>query len=333
VPPRDPEKRFTKIDFGFPPRSSRSARRDNDWLRLTSHDQREFKMFDGSVAMRRLLLAAMMFGAASGAQAADMPDFLRGSLPASSTPTRNWDGWYVGGQVGYAWTNTNYGKTVVSQTNDLFRSTELQGPTSQLTLLGRVNGRSPGFGAFVGRNYQYGEVVLGVEANYNYFSTLGTSTAGTLGPIEFPAGITLPANATSAVDAVTLSGNAALQVRDETTFRGRAGWATGDFLPYMFGGLAVGRMDATRTVTSSVERTIFNTNGTSNTFSLPQFSLTTTDGRSNNYVVGWTAGLGMEYMLWGNVFLRGEWAYTSFTSVKNTSVTQNNVNLGLGYKF
>ena len=50
--------------------------------------------------MRRFLLAAMMFGAVTGAQAADMPDFLRGSLPASSAPTRNWDGWYVGGQVG-----------------------------------------------------------------------------------------------------------------------------------------------------------------------------------------------------------------------------------------
>jgi len=222
---------------------------------------------------------------------------------------------------------------VVSQTNDLFRSTELEAPTSQLTLLGRVNGRSPGFGAFVGRNYQYGDVVLGVEANYNYFSTLGTSTAATLGPIQFPAtGLILPPGA-SAADAVTLKGNAALQVRDETTFHGRAGWATGDFLPYMFGGLAVGRMDATRTVSSSVNRTIFFSDGSTLSGSLPQFALTATDGRSNNYVVGWTAGLGMEYMLWGNVFLRGEWAYTSFTSVKNTSVTQNNVNLGLGYKF
>ena len=92
-------------------------------------------------------------------------------------------------------------------------------------------------------------------------------------------------------------------------------------------------MDASRTVSSIVNRTIFYNNGSTNTFALPQFTLTTTDGRSDNYVVGWTAGLGMEYMLWGNVFLRGEWAYTSFTSVKNTSVTQNNVNLGLGYKF
>jgi len=47
--------------------------------------------------MRRFLLAAMMFGAAAGAHAADMPDYLRGSLPGETTPSRNWDGWYAGG--------------------------------------------------------------------------------------------------------------------------------------------------------------------------------------------------------------------------------------------
>jgi outer membrane immunogenic protein len=283
--------------------------------------------------MRRFVLAAAMFGAATCAQAADMPDYLRGSLSPSSAPTRNWDGWYAGGQVGYSWTNTDYGKTVVSMTNDLFRSTTLQGPTAQLTLLGRVNGRSPGFGAFVGRNFQYGDVVLGVEANYNYWSSLATLTSASLGPIQVAEPtLVLPPGATAA-DGVTLNGSAALQVKDEMTFRGRAGWATGDFLPYMFGGLAVARMDVTRTVSSSVTRTINFINGTSTSFPLPQFALTTTDGRSNNFVVGWTAGLGMEYMLWGNVFLRGEWEYVKFMSIKDSVVTQNSVHAGIGYKF
>ena len=48
--------------------------------------------------MRRFFLAAVMFGAATGAQAADMPDFLRGSLPGGPAPTVNWQGFYVGGQ-------------------------------------------------------------------------------------------------------------------------------------------------------------------------------------------------------------------------------------------
>ncbi len=163
------------------------------------------------VVMRRLLLAAAMAVTAAGAQAADMPDFLRGSLPAISAPVRNWDGWYVGGQVSESWTNTDYGRTVVSTTNNLFRNTTLQDPTSQLTLLGRVNGQSSGFGAFVGRNWQFDDIVLGVEANYNYWTNLGTTDAATLGPIQFPEpGLILPAGSTAA-DSVTLRGSAALQ--------------------------------------------------------------------------------------------------------------------------
>ena len=50
-------------------------------------------------------------------------------------------------------------------------------------------------------------------------------------------------------------------------------------------------------------------------------------------MAGWTAGLGMEYMLWNNVFIRGEWEYISFMSVKNTVVTMNSVHAGIGYKF
>jgi opacity protein-like surface antigen len=283
--------------------------------------------------MRRFFLVAAMCGAVTGAQAADMPDFLRGTLPASSAPTRNWDGWYVGGQVGYSWANTDYGNTVVSMTNDLFRNTTLQSPTSQLNLLGRVNGQSPAFGAFVGRNFQFEDVVLGVEANYKYLSSLATKTSASLGPIQVAEPtLVLPPGA-NAADGVTLNGSAALQVKDEMTFRGRAGWATGDLLPYMFGGLAVGRMDVTRTVSSSVTRTINFADGSSTSFQLPQFALTSTDGRSNNFVAGWTAGLGLEYMLWGNVFLRGEWEYVKFMAIKNTVVTQNSVHAGIGYKF
>ncbi|WP_426440201.1 outer membrane protein [Bradyrhizobium genosp. P] len=279
------------------------------------------------------MLAAMMFGAVTGAHAADMPDFLRGSLPASSAPTRNWDGWYAGGQVSQTWINTDFGGSVVSLTNSIFRNTTLQDATSQLNVLGRVNGQSSGFGAFVGRNYQYDDVVLGVEANYNYWSSLGTSTSASLGPIQVAEPtLVLPTGAT-AVDGVSLNGKASLQVKDEVTFRGRAGWATGDFLPYIFGGLAVGRMDVARTVNSSVSRTIYFADGSSTNFVLPQFTQTVTAGRTSNYVAGWTAGLGLEYMLWGNVFVRGEWEYVKFMSVQNTSVTQNSVHAGIGYKF
>lgn len=288
--------------------------------------------------MRRFVLAAVMIGMAFGAQAADMPDLpvLRGSLPPGgpSTMTPNWNGWYVGGQAGYGWTNTDYTNTVVSMTNELFRSTSLQEPVSQFALFGRVNGRSPGFGAFVGRNFQFDDVLVGFEANYTYFPSLSTFSAASLGPIQVAQpNLVLPVGAVAAADGVTLTGNAALQLKDEVTFRGRAGWATGNFLPYLFGGIAVGRMDVARTVSSNVNRTFFFADGSTATVALPQVSLTISDGRSNNFVPGWTGGLGMEYMVWGGLFLRGEWEYIKFLKIKDTVVTQNTVRAGIGYKF
>ena len=46
--------------------------------------------------MRRFLLAAVILGTATATQAADMPDFLRGSFTAPVART-NWQGVYIGG--------------------------------------------------------------------------------------------------------------------------------------------------------------------------------------------------------------------------------------------
>ena len=54
--------------------------------------------------MRRFLLAAMMFGAVTGARAADLSDLpiLRGSYTDGLTSSKvNWQGFYIGGQGGY----------------------------------------------------------------------------------------------------------------------------------------------------------------------------------------------------------------------------------------
>jgi outer membrane immunogenic protein len=190
--------------------------------------------------MRRLLLAAVMFGAASGAQAADMPDFLRGSIPSGpSTPTRNWDGWYVGGQIGYTSADIDFSHAPKSLTNFMERNSVLQEPVAAWQLLSRNHAQATGFGAFVGRNYQWDDLVFGVEANYNYMNSLSSSSTDSMRRlIVNPSGENPPAGHTHTYD-TTLSGSAALQIKDVVTFRGRAGWATGNFLPYMFGGLAV----------------------------------------------------------------------------------------------
>lgn len=293
--------------------------------------------------MRRILLAAVMFGAASCAQAADMPDFLRGSLSAgSSIPNRNWDGWYAGGQASYSAVESDFSKSVVGLTDFIFRDSVLQQPTSQFNLLAKTTTQGTGFGAFVGRNYQSDDLVFGVEANYNYFDRLATSTTGfnSLEIVNPPGQVNAPGVTTTY--GVTLTGRSAVQLKDSITFRGRAGWATGNFLPYVFGGIAVGRMDVSRSVTSNVTRRddVTTTDVFGNTITtvgptlpVPAQSQTLIEQRTNAFAAGWAAGLGIEYMLWGNLFMRGEWEYVKFLSVKNTVVQSNNLRAAIGYKF
>lgn len=306
--------------------------------------------------MRRLLVAAMMFGAVTSARAADLPDLpaLRGSVPPSlSTTSRNWDGWYAGGQIGYTSADMDFSRSAKGLTNFMLRNSVLQDPVSQWSALSKNHAQATGFGGFVGRNYQWDEIVLGAEANYNYMTSLASHSTNSMNLlIVNPAGENPPSGHTHTYN-TTLAASAALQVKDVLTFRGRAGWAAGDFLPYMFGGLAVGRVDVQRSATVSWTKTddydtvsqvftgffdssgnpIFTNVTTHHTDNLGSSSQSNAERRTNSFVAGWTAGLGVEYAVWGGLFMRGEWEYVRFMSVKDISFSTNNVRFGLGYKF
>ena len=82
--------------------------------------------------MRRFLLVAVMCGAASVAQAADMPDlpFLRGSFTDGLSSAKvNWQGYYVGGQV-------SYGSSTSKVSLRSFQSRRLAGATPSRGELG-----------------------------------------------------------------------------------------------------------------------------------------------------------------------------------------------------
>jgi outer membrane immunogenic protein len=293
--------------------------------------------------MRRFVLAAAMAGMTFGAQAADLPDLpvLRGSLPAGglSTQTRNWDGWYAGGQVSYSAMSADFSKSIVGLTNFIFRDSVLQQPTSEFGLLPKTTTQGTGFGGFAGRNWQWDDLVFGVEANYNYFKTLSTQTTGFNSlQIVNPPGQQNPPN-TSTTYTVTLTGRAAVQLTDAIQFRARTGWAAGNFLPYVFGAAVVGRMDVSRSVTSTVTRRDDTTDPVTGivtqgpTLPVPAQSQTLIEQKVNQFVAGWAGGLGLEYCVWGGLFMRGEWEYTKFLAVKNTIVQANNLRFGVGYKF
>ena len=292
--------------------------------------------------MRRIVLAIVMAAAIQAAQAADYPEdtpILRGSFgDGLSTRTRNWSGYYAGGQIGYGAANVDFGHATSSMTDFMLRNAVLQSELHDWTLLGKNDIQTTGFGGFVGRNWQWDDVVLGLEANYSHMTNLKTSTANSMSRIiTNPVGTSPPANHTYLYN-VTLAGGAAVQVHDVMTFRARAAWASGIFLPYMFGGLAVARVDDSRFAsitgtrtdrfedTSTTPATITNT-----TTGLPPLSQS--ESRTNNFVVGYTAGLGTEMMLFGNVFARAEWEYVKLLKVKDISIGMNTVRAGVGYKF
>jgi outer membrane immunogenic protein len=295
--------------------------------------------------MRRFWLAAAMLGTVSAAQAADMPDLpiLRGGFTDGLSKTsRNWDGVYVGGNAGYTSDATDFSQSVVGLTNFIFRDSVLQQPTASWSLLNKTNTQSTNFGAFLGRNWQWYDAILGLEGTYSYFNNLSTSTSGSNSLlIVNPAGDKPPPGITDNY-VVTLTGTAAATVKDMITLRGRVGWDGGDFMPYAFAGAAVGRMDVSRTVTSNVtlrqDATVTDLAGNTITIPgttnpVPAQSQTQSQHRTNNFVVGWVAGFGLEYCLWEGLFARVEYEYVKFSPVMNTSVTLNNARVGLGYKF
>jgi opacity protein-like surface antigen len=299
--------------------------------------------------MRRFVLATAMCWMAVGAQAADMPDLLplRGGFTEGLSRSRvNWDGFYVGGQIGYESANMDFSRSLSGLSNSIFRSTVLVGLTSQMSVLTPNSAQGNSFGAFVGRNWQWDDIVVGVEANYRYLNKITSSSKDSIALfVSSPAGSSAPPNHSYSY-AVSLAGAAQVTIKDVTTFRGRAGWAADNWLPYMFGGLAVGRMDASRSVTSDVYRYDYETvtsvdifgNVTTNVLPpvvlhVPSLSLTADDKKVNAYVVGWTAGLGFEYCLWGGMFMRAEYEYIKFTPTKNTPIALNSAKLGIGYKF
>jgi len=259
-----------------------------------------------SVAMRRLLLAVMLFGAASGAHAADMPDFLRGSLPAGPVePRPNWQGYYVGGQAAYG--------SITSNRNSSTLNTDLEstfvapaGLTYRWGALGQAHGDGVGYGGFAGYNSQWDDVVIGIEGNYLHTGLSAFTTA---------TGVTYAG--TPLAVATTTNSSVRVNLTDFGSARLRAGYLIGCFLPYAYAGAGFG--------SQTLERNISATPGPDPLFG-PVSSNTKT-----KLVYGYSAGVGVDVMLVGGLFMRAEYEYLRVTSTIESNI--NSARLGIGYKF
>lgn len=274
--------------------------------------------------MRRFAVAMMLAGVVQSAQAADMPDLpiLRGSLIDGPRTYARWDGFYVGAQGAYGSSDHNFNgatKDMLAQQLALTTTEQVLGVSSWPVIGGKVSHQSSAFGAFGGYNWQWDDIVLGIDSSYMH-GNFGASASGNMARQITSDDVRYTANATSA---------ASINFTDVLTLRGRVGYAWNGFLPYAFGGVALGLADTNR---SSVVTSAGTYVGTG-TPTVGNFNVTYSDAdnKHGRLMVGYNFGLGTEVMLYGGLFARAEWEYVRFSGPIDTNI--NTVRGGLGYRF
>jgi outer membrane immunogenic protein len=240
--------------------------------------------------MRKLVAGSMALAALVGApaMAADMPV----KTPAPKEPTfvvYNWTGFYIGIQGGGGWSR-------VVQTDPRPFTSDV------------YNGTGGVVGGALGFNVQLGYAVLGLEADGSA-SWIKGNTIGT-DPLTGNCG-GVPARCFSNLESFA-------------TFRGRAGFAMDNVLPYVTGGLAVGWLHG--------QEGDFPVNGAF--------------GAGTSTVLGWIVGFGVESLFNQHWSLKAEYLNADFGNrgifndnvggvifTENLKFTTNILRVGVNYRF
>jgi outer membrane immunogenic protein len=272
--------------------------------------------------MRGFLAVAAVLAATQLGQAADLGEMpLRGAISEGLSSRVYWQGYYVGGQAGYGSSDQDFSRVRPAGPllQDILANTIIENemgvsgwPTKPF---GKKSSRSSGWGAFGGYNSQWDDVVIGLEASYLH--------GGFGGSFEVPV-TRVQTLSDNNVHDVTSRSLALMSVSDMLTLRARGAYACGIFLPYLFGGIALGNADIGRSV-AVTDRV------TSPTGVVLASSYRAEEIQHSHLIYGYSAGLGADVMLFQGLFARAEWEYVRFTSSVETSI--NTVRLGLGYKF
>lgn len=207
-----------------------------------------------------------------------------GAVPFVYMPSYSWAGAYIGVQAGHGWGRADYGTT---QNSPTFPAVPID-----------MSGGS--VGSYAGYNIQFGRLVAGVEAD---FEQAWLRSQSVLNPAD---------------------GNIVKSEVDwSASVRGRVGYAFGNLLPYIAGGVTFA--------------------GVNFPFVLPGADASIYDNKQIR--IGWTAGAGLEYAVFGNLILRGEYRYTDLGEhfevapfkasihVSNAAAAFHEVRAGLALKF
>jgi hypothetical protein len=224
--------------------------------------------------------------------------------PATFT---RWSGFYFGGNVslGSATSDFSTATRPLVQFSLQHTTVESSDHPSDFQVLGRGSAVAAGGGAFLGYNTQWQDLILGVEATYTHVNLNTTASSVPNGVGRFFPDVNTAVN-------VSASGN--LDLTDYGTARGRAGYVIGNFLPYGFLGMAVGRASYSVNTASLVQQT---SNNVTQTF------LFTNGAGQTNARRTWTP----------NILVRGEFEFVQFAPISNIAVSVASGRVGAGFKF
>jgi outer membrane immunogenic protein len=266
-------------------------------------------------------MAGLLFAAATGrAQAADWLDDtgLRGSLSGKSYV--RWDGLNFGAQMGLSSMDTDFGNSTSSIVAFILRNSTLENefaPSNWTTLPSDItNGKQ--YGAFLGYNFQWDQLVLGVDGAYNRAASINASAIDSITRIV--------TTSDAVIHNVTIDASSSLKLIDYATLRARAGYAIGQFLPYAVVGAAVGRFNYATAATVTDIQTVGGV-------VQPAFIQSGSNDKINAITGGFVVGLGLDVAVLPNVFVRGEWEYVGFAPISGVRASMNTGRVGLGVRF
>lgn len=259
------------------------------------------------VVMKKILLAGVAALFVVPAVAADLPTKKAIVLPVVSE--YDWTGFYFGGNLGWSWTHTDYN----SYAYNITRPTAAAPYDGYPVDSGSYSSSQFNGGGQIGYRYMFPQrFVIGAEANLNW--NAGSSTT-----ISNLTGTNFHESSSSGIGGRIV---------------GIAGYAWGDYLPYIKGGWAWSNQNITRTQ-------LYGTTGGLAPQSPSNQTTFQEDATVNRN--GWTIGAGLSYHFWNNWEAFGQYMYTKYDNAKvaylltqrlsNTSVNANSLTFGVNLKF
>ncbi|MGO4173706.1 outer membrane protein [Bosea sp. TAF32] len=280
-----------------------------------------------ATALAAVLLAAPAYAA----------DYLRGSqvIEAQEQPTIdrgiNWSGFYFGGGAGVSDTKFKPGTGLQDLANFAFRNTLLGQQVNMGSLVNNLPEKSDSgatYFGFLGYNWAFGDVVLGLEADY-------TRSGQSYQINDSIARRFITSDGT--INDFSLNTNQSAKLDDYVTARLRMGWSYGSIMPFATIGGAVGRFNTSSTIATTNYLT-----RTNPVTGLPEsgYSVGRSPGdppvgatKKNVYGFGLAIGGGVEWALSDNLILRGEYQLIRFADVEGTTTTVNTARAAAAVKF